>query len=69
MSQSMPEDVVPLEILRVAWRVDKSIERQEGVGRIFALISELSDALEEHGFRGAAMWLRQVIEGEYANVA
>lgn len=51
-------------LLRLAWRIDKAAERCEGTDRVFGLIDEAADVLEEAGHRGAADWLRDITADE-----
>jgi len=49
-----------LRLLRLAWRVDKALERREGTERVFELIDQTANLMEQAGYRAAADWLRKI---------
>lgn len=51
---------IPLEALRLAWRIDKAHERGEGAEHVFDLVDALVLVMDGAGFRGVADWLREI---------
>lgn len=53
---------VPSHIMRLTWRLQKAIDRQEGTERVYGLFEDLADALDCAGYPGAGAWLRKIPE-------